>query len=412
MPTVTGQLLALNVGSSSVKFAVFDTSSGELAPRALGHIEALGVRPRLEVRGHDGTLLIEHEWRDGDAPADPLAALDTSFDWLAGRFPDLRPQAIGHRVVMGGAEFVAPVVLDDAVLARLQALSPLAPLHQPACLAGIRAARRLFPQVPQVACLDTAFHRRQPFVNDTFALPRRFYDEGVRRYGFHGLSYEYVSGRLAQIAPHHANARTIIAHLGNGASMCAMRDGLSVASTMGFSALDGLPMGTRCGQIDPGVLLWMMEARGMDAAQISQVLYRESGLKGLSGASSDMRDLEASDAAPARQAIDYFVFRARREIGGMAAALGGVDAIVFTGGIGEHSVRIRRSILEGMEWIGVELDPDANARSGRTAAAGAPFADGLISSRRSRVQVWVIPTDEETTIARHTLRALELTQPA
>ena len=259
----------------------------------------------------------------------------------------------------------------------------------------IAAAAAAFPEVPQVACFDTAFHRAHPFVNDAFALPRVLYDEGVRRYGFHGLSYEYVTGKLAEIAPFYARGRVVICHLGSGASMCAIRDGQSVASTMGFSALDGLPMGTRPGQLDPGVLLYLMEQKGMGAKAISDLLYRESGLKGLSAISNDMRDLERSGDPRAKQAIDYFVFRVRREIGGMAAALEGLDAIVFCGGIGENSHTIRESVLEAMEWIGVELDLDRN----RTHAE-------IISSDRSRVRVFVIRTNEELMIARHTASLL------
>jgi acetate kinase len=243
-----------------------------------------------------------------------------------------------------------------------------------------------------VACFDTAFHRAHPFVDDVFALPRSYYDEGVRRYGFHGLSYEYIVGRLAQVAPLHAAGRVVVAHLGNGASMCAMRDGKSVASTMGFTALDGLPMGTRCGQLDPGVLLYLMQTKKMSAEAITDLLYRESGLKGLSGVSQDMRELEASDRIEARQAIAYFVFRIRREVGAMAAVLNGLDAVVFCGGIGENSWHVRERVMEGMEWIGVELDRDANRSNAQ-----------VVSSERSRVRVFVIPTDEEMMIARHAM---------
>ena len=253
--------------------------------------------------------------------------------------------------------------------------------------------------MPQVACFDTAFHRAHPFVNDTFALPRRFYDEGVRRYGFHGLSYEYITLRLREIAPLHAAGRVVVAHLGNGASMCAIRDGQSVASSMGFTALDGLPMGTRCGQLDPGVVLYLMQEKRMTAEQISDLLYREFGLKGLSGISADMRELEASDRPEAAQAIDYFVFRVRRELGGLAAVLNGLDAMVFCGGIGEHAWRVRERVLEGMEWLGIDLDRDANRAAGGDRPA-------VISSERSRSRVFVIPTDEEAMIARHTAAAI------
>jgi acetate kinase len=305
--------------------------------------------------------------------------------------PEAGIGAVGHRVVHGGLSRSAPVVLTPTLIAELAKLNALAPLHQPHNLSGVAAAQAAFPDAPQVACFDTAFHRAHPFVNDAFALPRALYDEGVRRYGFHGLSYEYVTGKLAEIAPFHAQGRVVVCHLGSGASMCAIRAGHSVASTMGFSALDGLPMGTRPGQLDPGVLLYLMDKKGMSARAISDLLYKQSGLKGLSGVSNDMRDLLASDNPHARQAVDYFVFRVRREIGGMAAVLEGLDAIVFTGGIGENAAPIREYVLEAMEWLGVELDLDRNRANA-----------GVISSDRSRVRVFVIPTNEELMIARHT----------
>jgi acetate kinase len=292
--------------------------------------------------------------------------------------------------VHGGLDFAAPIVVTDDAMARLTTLVPLAPLHQPHNLSGIAAAQAAFPGVAQVACFDTAFHRAHPFVNDAFALPRSLYEQGVRRYGFHGLSYEYITGKLAEVAPFHAKGRVVICHLGSGASMCAIRNGHSVASTMGFSALDGLPMGTRPGQLDPGVLLYLMDQMGMQPKAISDLLYKESGLKGLSGISNDMRDLEASDDPKARQAIDYFVFRVRREIGGMAAVLEGLDAIVFCGGIGENSRTIREAVLRSMEWIGIELDPQRNHANAE-----------IISSDRSAVRVFVIRTNEELMIARH-----------
>jgi acetate kinase len=319
---------------------------------------------------------------------------------LEEQFPQARIAAIGHRVVHGGIDFAAPVLVTEEAMQRLTKLNSLAPLHQPHNLSGIAAAEVAFPGIPQVACFDTAFHRTHPFVNDAFALPRKFYEQGVRRYGFHGLSYEYVTGKLAEIAPFHAKGRVVVCHLGSGASMCAIRDGHSVASTMGFSALDGLPMGTRPGQLDPGVLLYLMEQEGMDAKALSDLLYKESGLKGLSGISNDMRDLETSNDPQAKQAIDYFVFRVRREIGGMAAVLEGLDAIVFCGGIGENSRMIREFVLEAMEWIGVELDLDRNRAN----------AD-IISSDRSRVRVFVIRTNEELTIARHTADLLAQHEP-
>lgn len=382
-------ILTLNAGSSSLKFALFRRA--DLAATAMGQIDGLGTDPTLTLRDGAGQKLLVDPL-EGDrmvhTHAEGLAAV---LGVLSQHFDDAHVVAVGHRVVHGGLKHSAPVMVDAAVLETLEQFRALAPLHQPHNLAGIRAAEEAFPGAPQVACFDTAFHRAHPFVDDAFALPRALYDEGVRRYGFHGLSYEYVSSALAETAPHHAAGRVVICHLGSGASMCGLRAGLSVASTMGFSALDGLPMGTRPGQLDPGVLLYLMEEKGMDARAISDLLYKQSGLKGLSGISNDMRDLLASDDPKAKQAIDYFVFRCRREIGAMAAVLEGLDAIVFTGGIGENAAPIREYILEAMEWIGVELDLDRNRRRA-----------GTISSDRSRVRVFVIPTNEELMIARHT----------
>jgi acetate kinase len=382
-------ILTVNAGSSSLKFALF--TAGTLDCAASGQIDGLGTDPHLTVKNGDGERLLS-DTLDGERfVADHASALRTVLAVMRDHFPDVQVAAVGHRVVHGGLEFSAPVLVADETLQRLAALKSLAPLHQPHNLSGISAAMAAFPDVPQVVCFDTAFHRAHPFVNDAFALPRALYEQGVRRYGFHGLSYEYVAGRLAEIAPFHARGRVVICHLGSGASMCAIRNGQSVASTMGFSALDGLPMGTRPGQLDPGVLLYLMEQKGMDAKAISDLLYRDSGLKGLSGISNDMRDLEASEDPRARQAIDYFVFRAKREIGGMAAVLEGLDAIVFCGGIGENSRLIRECVLEAMEWIGVELDLDRNRANAE-----------IISSDRSAVRVFVIRTNEELMIARHT----------
>jgi acetate kinase len=285
------------------------------------------------------------------------------------------------------------MLIDPPTLATLRGFIPLAPLHQPHSIAGIEAAMKAFPSTPQVACFDTAFHRTHPFVSDTYALPRAYYDEGVRRYGFHGLSYEYIVEKMNSIAPEIAREDVIIAHLGNGASMCAVKAGRSIASTMGFTALDGLPMGTRCGQLDPGVLLYLMAEKKMGVEQISDLLYKESGLKGMSGVSHDMRELEASDSPAARDAIAYFVARVRRELGSLAAAVGGAEGIVFTGGIGEHAWRVRESVLSGMEWMGVHLDPEANR-------AGAQ----IISAKNSPTIVFVVPTDEEQMIAEHTTK--------
>ena len=391
---MTRHVVTLNAGSSSIKFALFEASGAALTSVAIGEVEMRGEQRHIAV--HDGAGALTHEatWPgdDGGFHVDALARI---LAWRRQAFPQAEVVAAGHRVVHGGIHYAAPVLVTDAVLAELRTLIPLAPLHQPHNIAGIVAAQRAWPHVQQVACFDTAFHRAHPFVNDVFALPRRFYDEGVRRYGFHGLSYEYVTGRLRDIAPLHAAGRVVVAHLGNGASMCAIRDGQSIASSMGFTALDGLPMGTRCGQLDPGVVLYLMQEKQMSADAITDLLYRESGLKGLSGVSQDMRELEASDRPEARQAIEYFVFRIRRELGGLAAVLKGIDAIVFCGGIGEHAWQVRERVLEGMEWIGVEIDRAANRDSAQ-----------VISSECSRVRVFVIPTDEEAMIATHTLATI------
>ena len=337
---VEGAVLTLNAGSSSLKVALYP-ATGE-RPLATGIVDRIGPDGVLRLKDAAGGDIA----RPGDLSSH-AGALQSVLDSLRAAFPGLSLAAIGHRVVHGGARHAAPVRIDAAILAELEALAPFAPLHQPHNLAGIHAAMAAFPGVPQVACFDTAFHRNHPWVNDTFALPREMYERGVRRYGFHGLSYDYIAGELARIAPGLAAGRVVVAHLGNGASACAIQNGRSVASTMGFSALDGLPMGTRCGQLDPGVMLWLMD-QGMSAPEISDLLYKRSGLLGLSGISNDMRALEASDAPEAAQAIDYFVFRLQREIGGLAASMGGIDALVFSGGIGENSALIRARVCERM----------------------------------------------------------------
>ncbi len=312
------------------------------------------------------------------------------LDWLSDAMPKLQLAAVGHRVVHGGSTFSLPAAIDDAVIAKLESMAPLAPLHQPFNIAGIKAARAAFPGVPQIACFDTAFHSGQAFEEAAFGLPRSYFEEGIRRYGFHGLSYDYVTRQLARMAPGLADGRLVIAHLGNGASLCAVRAGRSVASTMGFSALDGLMMGTRCGAIDAGVLLYLMAEKGMDASALTQLLYRESGLKGLSGVSHDMRALEASLEPRAAEAIACFVAGIRRGIGAMAAVMGGIDALIFTGGIGEHSARIRAAATASFEWLGIRIDPARNE-------------DGSyeLSADDSPVRVFRVPTDEEAMIARH-----------
>jgi acetate kinase len=386
-------ILTLNAGSSSIKFALFEGQSQPIECLR-GQIEGLGTpMPHLEAEQH-GKKVADEQVETAKA-ADHEAALDVVLVLLERTIGKIAIEAVGHRVVHGGIEFGESIVLDAASLDSLAKLIPLAPLHQPHNLSGVRAARRAFPKALQVACFDTAFHRSHPWVNDTYALPRELYDQGLRRYGFHGLSYEYIVGRMKEIAPLYVQGRVVVMHLGNGASMCAIRDGQSISSSMGFTALDGLPMGTRCGQLDPGAVLYLLQEKGMSAEQITDLLYRHSGLKGLSGLSQDMRELEAAGTREAAQAIDYFVFRIRCELGAMAAILSGIDAVVFCGGIGEHAWRIRERVCQGFEWLGIELDPVRN-QTGET----------VVSSDRSRVRVFVIQTDEEMMIARHTARLL------
>jgi acetate kinase len=328
-------------------------------------------------------------------PLGHAGGLQHLLGFVQQQFPLMHLLGLGHRVVHGGQHFIAPIRLDRAVVEQLKTLVPLAPLHQPHNLAPIEMALAQTPDLPQVACFDTAFHRSNSEVAQLFALPYELYEAGVRRYGFHGLSYEYIASVLPTLAPRAAAGKTVVLHLGNGASACAMQGGRSVASSMGFTALDGLPMGTRCGSVDAGVLLYLMDQRGMDARAIEKMLYQQSGLLGLSGLSSDMRVLLASDAPRAKLAVDVFVYRIQREIGSLAAALGGLDALVFTAGIGENSAEVRRRVAAGLGWLGVALDDPANQ-------AGGP----AISSAGSRCAVWVIPTDEELMIARHTLDVL------
>ena len=387
-------ILVVNAGSSSVKFQVFALDSGGgLTRRIKGQIDGIGTKPRLRASGPDGATLVDKTYAQADV-ADVPAALAVGGAWLREDHA-IEPIAVGHRVVHGGPDYDRPVVVDERVIERLERYVSLAPLHQPHNLAPIRSIRARFPQLPQVACFDTGFHRGHSAVAEHFAIPERFYQEGVRRYGFHGLSYEYVADRLRTVAPEIAAGKVIVAHLGSGASMCALAGGRSVESTMGFTALDGLPMGTRPGQIDPGVLLYLMGEKRMDAAALERLLYQESGLKGLSGISNDMRELQANPDPRAKLAVDYFVYRAALCAGMLAAALGGLDAFVFTAGIGENSSVIRARIAEKIEWLGASIDSAANA------------ANALrISRPDSRVAVLVVPTDEELMIARHTVALL------
>lgn len=383
-------ILVVNAGSSSLKFQVFAVAAGRLDRRLRGQIDGIGVRPRLYATGADRSELIDRSFAP-ETVADLPAAIGEARAWLR-TLEGFTLRAIGHRVVHGGPDFSQPVRIDEAVLARLASFQELAPLHQPNNLAPIRLAMQIDPSVPQVACFDTAFHRGHAPHTDCYALPYAFYDEGVRRYGFHGLSYEYIAERLCEISPQAAPGRVIVAHLGSGASMCALKAGRSIESTMGFTALDGLPMGTRPGQLDPGVVLYLLDQRGMSPQAVTDLLYRQSGLKGLSGVSNDMRELLASKEPRAAFAIDHFVHRCALNAGMLAAALGGLDAFVFTAGVGENSAPVRARIAARLAWLGAELDPEANT-------AGA----GCISTAASRVALYVIPTDEELMIARHTL---------
>ena len=385
-------ILVLNAGSSSVKFSAFGTAGSDLSLLLNGQIEGLYTAPRFIARDAQGAELGSKAWGEG-AELGHSGAIAHLIDFLRERRGDHKLVAVGHRVVHGGLAFAQATRVNLEVMAALEKLSPLAPLHQPHNLKPIEIVAKLRPELPQVACFDTAFHRTQPEVAQAFALPPSITDLGVRRYGFHGLSYEYIASVLGQFDAKAASGRTVVAHLGNGSSMCAMVGGRSVASTMGFTAVDGLPMGTRCGSLDPGVILYLMDELGMDARAIEDLIYKQSGLLGVSGVSSDMRTLLASEDARARRAVDLFVFRIGRELGSLAAAAKGIDALVFTGGIGEHAALIRERACRDAAWLGVELDAAANQ------------ADGpRISAASSKVSVWVTPTNEELMIARHTAR--------
>ncbi|SCB51497.1 acetate kinase [Bradyrhizobium shewense] len=387
-------ILVVNAGSSSVKFQVFVVEGeGRLLRMIKGQVEGIGSRPRLRANGAGGDPMADRAYPIEAIPDVP-AAMSVAGEWLRSEVR-VNPLAVGHRVVHGGPDYERPVLVDHGVVSRLERFVALAPLHQPHNLAPIRSILANFPTVPQVACFDTAFHRTHGPLADHYAIPHQLHAEGVRRYGFHGLSYEYISRSLPQIAPDIAKRRVIVAHLGSGASMCAMKDGLSVESTMGFTALDGLPMGTRPGQLDPGVVLYLISEKGMAAAKVQEFLYRDCGLKGLSGVSNDMRELEASTDPQARLAVDYFAYRVGLNAGMLAAALQGLDAFVFTAGIGENSSGIRARVAEQLRWLGVTLDEAENARH-----------SSLISGKNSLIPVYVIPTDEELMIAQHTLSLL------
>ena len=392
-------ILVVNAGSSSVKFQIFSVEGeGKLKRLIKGQMDGIGSRPRLRASGADNGPMADRAYPIEAVPDVP-AAMAIAGAWLRDELR-ISPMAVGHRVVHGGPDYERPVLIDHGVVAKLERYVALAPLHQPHNLAPIRSLLANLPALPQVACFDTAFHRTHDAVADYYAIPHQLHAEGVRRYGFHGLSYEYVAKALPQVAPDIAKGRVIVAHLGSGASMCALKGGRSVESTMGFTALDGLPMGTRPGQIDPGVLLYLISEKGMSASNAQNFLYRDCGLKGLSGVSNDMRELEASEDPKAKLAVDYFVYRIGLNAGMLAAALQGLDGFVFTAGIGENSVRIRARIADQLRWLGVTLDEAENSRHAH-----------LISGPDSRIPVYVIPTDEELMIAQHTL-ALLLSAPS
>ncbi len=393
--SLAAALAVLNAGSSSLKFSVYPLADDDPPVACRGQIEGLLGAPRFEAHDAAGNRVGQHSWEKG-SQLGHAGAVEYLLRWAReGPLADYELRAVGHRVVHGGLTFTEPTLIDLDVLARLDALAPLAPLHQPHNLAAIRAVAAAVPGLPQVACFDTSFHRRHAWEADAFALPRHLSEAGVRRYGFHGLSYEYIASQLPALDRRAAEGRTVVAHLGSGASMCGLLAGRSVATTMGFTALDGLPMGTRCGSLDPGVLLYLMDQYGMDARALERLVYQQSGLLGVSGISNDMRVLLASDDPRAAEAIDLFVYRIGRELGSLAAALGGLDALVFTAGIGQYAPAIRERVCRQAAWLGLELD-EARNRDGQP----------CITYSTSRVSAWIVPTDEERVIARHTRRLL------
>ena len=388
-------VLVLNAGSSSLKFGVYRRPvNGSLAMVAQGQIEGIGTRPRLFARDEAGATLVDQDL--GADIRDGAGALDQLAEWLSSHFDRESLAAVGHRVVHGGQQFDRPTLVTPEIVRELKALSPLAPLHQPFNLAAIDAVFDRLPGLPQVACFDTAFHRGHSAVAELIPLPSDLRARGIQRYGFHGLSYEYIASVLPQVAPEIAAGRVLVAHLGSGASICALNDGRSVDSSLGFTGLDGLCMGSRPGTLDPGIVLYLFQELGMSAREVEDALYRKSGLLGISCISNDMRALLGNDDPAARLAVDYFVYRAAKEIGALTAALGGLDGLVFTAGIGENSAEVRRRICEACSWLGVRLDTEANEANGPRITTGG-----------SEVSAWVIPTDEELMIARHTVAQLE-----
>jgi acetate kinase len=390
MSAADRRIVVLNTGSSSLKFAAYPTTP-EAPPLIFGEIDGVGGSAKLKISGTTGLRSV--------TAANPHAAMEVLAAMPGGPLSgDIA--AFGHRIVHGGPDLKHSVVVDDATLAQIDAVSPLAPLHNPPALDVLRGLRRRFPGVPQVACFDTAFHRGHPAVADRFAIPDALYQEGVRRYGFHGLSYQYIAGAMKTRAPEIARGRVVAAHLGSGASMCALVDGHSVDSSMGFTALDGLPMGTRSGSLDAGVILWLQQQKGWPVDRVEDFLYHDCGLLGMSGLSNDIRDLLASDAKLAKLAVQYFIYHVARTAGALAVSMGGIDGLVFTAGIGEHSVPVRARVLERLQWLGFELDPVANEK-GR----------GRITTANSRLAAFVIPTDEERVIARETIGLLPAGRP-
>jgi len=387
-------IIVVNAGSSSLKFSVYAVGDPELNLVARGQIEGLGTSPRFRAKDSKGEALAETSLGSGAERFGHTEGFAHLAQWLHSRYGEqMTPVAVGHRVVHGGLDFIKPILITPDVMAALANLIPLVPLHQPHNLAGVKAVTQLLPDVPQVACFDTAFHRGRPSVTERFGLPDELFQRGLRRWGFHGLSYEFISSQFKRLAPEVAARRVIVAHLGSGVSMCAMKDGRSFDTTMGFSALDGLPMGTRCGSLDPGVVLFLLRQIGRD--EVENLLYTKSGLLGISGISNDVRELLSSDNPLASEAIEFFTYRAIREIGALTAALGGLDALIFTAGIGENSPLIRGRICDGLGWLGIKIDSGANER-GR----------GCISAADNSPSVWVIPTDEERVIAQHTLAVM------
>lgn len=390
---MTKTVLVVNTGSSSVKFSLFE--SEKLNVLLKGKIEKLRFAPHIIIKNSQGVILYDDSWQPVSDETNHEIAFKHLINWLGQNIDEDSLLAVGHRVVHGGPKLSEPTLIDKDVLISLESLVPLMPLHQPHNLMAIREISRFYPNLRQVACFDTAFHRGHPKVADSFGLPREYYSDGIRRYGFHGISYDYITNTLKSTTPHIANGRVIIAHLGSGASLCAVKQGKSIDSTMSFSALDGLPMGTRCGNLDPGVILYLIREKGMTVDKVEELLYKHSGLRGMSGVSNDMRQLLNSDDPRAAEAIDYFVYCICKNLAAMTAALGGLDALIFTAGIGENSPDIRAKVCERASWLGIRYDRTANTNG-----------SDCISKPDSNISVWVIPTNEELMIATQTVERI------